>query len=385
VSTSPPSVFVVAGEASGDGHGADVVRALKRLRPDVTFFGMGGPKMKAAGVELIHGAHEISVMGIAEVLPKIPRILTVMGDLERAAAERRPAVALLIDVPDFNLRLAPKLKALGIPVVSFVAPMVWAWREGRAKRLATLVDELCCILPFEEPFLRERGVNATYVGSPVLEQVPPQAPPAHFRRALGLDVDRPVLAVLPGSRRSEIARLARLMSDVAAEEARRHEGLQLVVPVAPGLDHTLVQSAFEGLPVVLVDGRAPEVVGACDVALVASGTATLEAGLMRRPFVTIYRVSPLTYAVGKALVRIPFFCLVNLLAKRRVVPELLQGDVTVPRVVDELERLWSGPEREACLAGLDEVRASLGPPGAAARVAERLRARLPMEPGSFGG
>ncbi|MBM4781298.1 MAG: lipid-A-disaccharide synthase [Archangiaceae bacterium] len=372
----PPSVLVVAGEASGDGHGADVVRAMKAKRPELTFFGMGGPKLEAAGLEVIHGAHEISVMGIAEVLPKIPRILKVLGDLERTAKERRPAVALLIDVPDFNLRLAERLKALGIPIVYFVAPMIWAWREGRAKRIGKLVDELCCILPFEEPFLRERGVNATYVGSPVLDQVPPLNEPAHFRRALGLDVSRPVLAVLPGSRRSEIGRLGALMRDVAKAQREAHPGLQVVVPVAPGLPTEFVRAAFEGVEVTLIAGRAPEVVGAADVGLVASGTATLEAGLMRRPFVTIYRVSPLTYAVGKALVRIPFFCLVNLLAKKRVVPELLQGDVTVPKVMAELEALWSGPAREACLTGLDEVRASLGATGAAARVAERVLARL---------
>jgi lipid-A-disaccharide synthase len=352
---------------------------MKRAREGLTFFGMGGPKLAAEGLELIHGSHEISVMGIAEVLPKIPRILKVLGDLERAAKERRPAVALLIDVPDFNLRLAARLKALGIPVVYFVAPMVWAWREGRARRIGALVDELCCILPFEEAFLRERGVNATYVGSPVLDQVPADQGAAHFRRALGLDEARPTLAVLPGSRRSEIARLGHLMRDVAKALAQRRPGLQVVVPVAPGLPKPLVAAAFEGLDVTLVDGRAPEVVGACDVALVASGTATLEAGLMRRPFVTIYRVSPLTYAVGKALVRIPFFCLVNLLAKRRVVPELLQGDVTVPRVVDELEQLWTGPAREACLTGLDEVRASLGPPGAAPRVAARVLSYVAKE------
>lgn len=368
----PPSVLVVAGEASGDGHGADVVRELKLRRAELTFFGMGGPKLSAAGVELIHGSHEISVMGIAEVIPKIPRILKVLGDLERAAKVRQPQVALLIDVPDFNLRLAERLKALGIPIVYFVAPMVWAWREGRAKRIGKLVDELCCILPFEEAFLRERGVNATYVGSPVLDQVPALAEPAVFRRALGLDVHRPVLAVLPGSRRSEIGRLGSLMRDVAKQLAATKPGLQIVVPVAPGLPKELLQQVFDGVDVTLVEGRAPEVVGACDVGLVASGTATLEAGLMRRPFVTIYRVSPLTYAVGRALVRIPFFSLVNLLAKRRVVPELLQGEVTVPRVVQELEQLWEGPAREACLAGLDEVRASLGPGGAARRVAERV-------------
>lgn len=373
---TPPSVLVVAGEASGDGHGADVVRALRALRPDVTCFGMGGPKLAAAGVEFLFGAHEISVMGIAEVVPKIPRILKVLGALERAALERRPSVALLIDVPDFNLRLAERLKRQGVRVVYFVAPMIWAWREGRARRIAQLVDELCCILPFEEPFLRERGVNATYVGSPVLEQVPPQAPPAVFRRALGLDEARPVLAVLPGSRRSELARLGPLMRDVARAQVEAHPGLQVVVPVAPGLPRALVEAAFAGVAVTLIDGRAPEVVGACDVGLVASGTATLEAGLMRRPFVTVYRVSPLTYAVGRALVRLPFFCLVNLLAKRKVVPELLQGDATVAKVTEALEPLWAGPAREACLAGLDEVRASLGAPGAAGRVAAKVAALL---------
>lgn len=371
-----PSVLVVAGEASGDGHGADVIRALKALRPDVACFGMGGPKLEAAGVELLFGAHEISVMGIAEVVPKIPRILTVLGALERAAKARAPKVALLIDVPDFNLRLAERLKRLGIPVVYFVAPMVWAWREGRTKRIAKVVDELCCILPFEEAFLRERGVNATYVGSPVLDQVPALEAPAVFRARLGLDPSRPVLAVLPGSRRSEIARLGQLMNDVARVLATRHPGLQTVVPVAPGLPRGVVEAAFLGVEATFIEGRAPEVVGAADVGLVASGTATLEAGLMRRPFVTIYRVSPLTYAVGKALVRIPFFCLVNLLAKRQVVPELLQGAVTVPAVVAALESLWSGADREACLSGLDEVRAALGPPGAAARVAARLVSRL---------
>lgn len=370
----PPSVLVVAGEASGDGHGADVVRALKALRPELTFFGMGGPKLEAAGVETLFGSHEISVMGIAEVIPKIPRIWKVLGALEAATKERRPAVALLIDVPDFNQRLAARIKPLGIPIVSYVAPMAWAWREGRTKTIAKRTDELCCILPFEEAFFRERGVNATYVGNPVLEQVPPQAPVEQFRRALGLAIDRPVLAVLPGSRRSEIARLGTLMRDVAAELGRRHPGLQVVVPVAPGLPPEVVKNAFEGLEVTLIAQRAPEVVGACDVGLIASGTATLEAGLMRRPFAIIYRVSPLTYAVGRAMVRLPFFGLVNLLAGKQVVPELLQGEVTVPKVVEALESVWTGPKRAACLEGLDEVRAKLGAPGAAQRVAERLLA-----------
>ncbi len=365
------SVLVVAGEASGDAHAADLLAELKRLQPTLTFFGMGGPKLQAQGVELVHGAHEISVMGIGEVLPKIPRILKVLRDIVAEVERRKPSLAILVDVPDFNLRLAKRLKKLGVTVVWYVAPMVWAWRAGRTKIIAERTDELLCILPFEEAFLRERGVNATFVGSPVLDQVPPPAPPEHFRTALGLDPSRPVLAVLPGSRRSEIARLLPLMAKVSREQCRLHPGLQVVVPVAPGLDADAIRATFPpDVPVTLVAGRAPEVVGASTVALVASGTATLEAGLMRRPLVVIYRVSWLTYFVGRAMVRLPFFSLVNLLAKRAVVPELLQREVTVERVVKELEALWAGPAREACLTGLDEVRVALGSPGASKRAAE---------------
>ncbi|MFZ5438730.1 MAG: lipid-A-disaccharide synthase [Myxococcota bacterium] len=365
-------VMVVAGEASGDQHAADAVAALKQLRPDVRLFGMGGPKLAAQGVELIHGAHEISVMGIVEVLPKVPRIWKVLGDLARAAEARKPKVALLVDVPDFNLRLAQRLKKLGIPVVYFVAPMAWAWRESRTRTIARLVDQLLCILPFEEPFFRERGVNATYVGSPVVDQLPAPASAAEFRARLGLDPTEPVFAVLPGSRRSEIARLGATLATVAAKVLEGRPGTRLVVPVAPGLSREFVAAPFEaaGVQPVLIDGRAPEVVGASEVALVASGTATLEAGLMRRPLVAVYRVNAVSYAIGRMLVRIPFFCLVNLLAEKKVVPELLQGDMTVERILAELEPLWAGPAREECLAGLDLLREKLGPPGASRRVAE---------------
>lgn len=371
-------VLVVAGEASGDQHAADVVAALRRKRSDLHFFGMGGPKLAAQGIELVHGAHEISVMGLVEVLPKVPRIWRVLGDLERAAAARKPACALLVDVPDFNLRLAKRLKKLGIPVVAYVSPTVWAWREGRTKTIAQRYDHLLCILPFEEPFLRDRGVNATYVGNPVLDQVPAVAEPATFRRALGLDVNAPVLAVLPGSRRGEISRILPTLVDVCRRVHVQRPNVQLVIPVAPGLPRELLAARFEGtgLTPVFIDGRAPEVVGACDVAVVASGTATLEAGLMRRPMVVVYRVNPLSYAVGKVLVKIPFFSLVNLLAGKRVVPELLQADFTADRVVQELEPLWDGPARESCLAGLDEVRAVLGPTGASERAADAVLASL---------
>lgn len=367
-----PSVLIVAGEASGDAHGAELLSHLKTLDPTLTFFGMGGPKLAAQGVELVHGSHEISVMGIGEVLPKIPRILRVLKDLVAEVEKRKPALAILIDVPDFNLRLAKQLKKRGIKVIWYIAPMVWAWRSGRTKIIAARTDALMCILPFEEAFLRERGVRATYVGNPVLDQVPAQAEPELFREKLGLDPAKPVLAILPGSRRSEIKRLLPVMVQVAKKMQHLHPGLQIAVPVAPGLEKAFISQQFEALsvPVTLLLGRAAEVVGASTIALVASGTATLEAGLMRRPMVVIYRVAWLTYFVGRAMVNLPFFSLINLLAKKQVVPELLQREVTVDRVVSELEALWQGPAREECLRGLDEVRETLGQPGASRTAAQ---------------
>jgi lipid-A-disaccharide synthase len=366
------SVLVVTGEASGDLHAADLVGALKRHRPDLTFFGMGGPKLEAQGVELVHSAQEISVMGIAEVLPKIPRILTVLGDLVAQAQARRPACAILVDVPDFNFRLAKRLKLLGIRVVWYISPTVWAWREGRTKLLARYVDHLLCILPFEEAFLRERGVKATYVGSPLLDQVPQQASAGHFRQSLGLLEHAPVLALLPGSRRSEISRILPTLVEVAKRVQAQRPTVQIVVPVAPSLPASDLRRPFEqeGVNPVMIDGRAPEVVGASDVAVVASGTATLEAGLMRRPLVAVYRVNLLTYVIGKMMVRAKFFCLVNLLANERVVPELLQGELTCEAVMAELDGLWAGPKRDAMMAGLDRVRATLGEGGASERAAQ---------------
>ncbi len=366
--------MVVAGEASGDQHAAAVVADLRERDPSLRFFGMGGPKLEAQGVDLVHGAHEISVMGIFEVLPKVPRIWRVLGDLARAAEERRPVAALLVDVPDFNLRLAKRLKPMGIPIAWFVAPMAWAWRESRVEQLRARVDALLCILPFEEKFFRDRGVAATYVGSPVLEQMPLAKSPAEFRKQLGLTIDAPTLAVLPGSRRSELSRLLPTLVEVARQQAKLHPGLQVVVPVASGLPRSLVSGPFEGSGVTpsFIDGQAPEAVGSSDVAVVASGTATLEAALMQRPLVVVYRVSPLTYVVGRSMLKIPFVCLVNLLAERRVVPELLQGDANPAAIVAALEPLWNGPARAALLAGLDEVRAKLGSPGAAGRVADAV-------------
>jgi len=375
-------ILVVAGEASGDQHASELVGELQRRRPGLRFFGMGGSKLASRGVELLYGAHEISVMGLVEVLPKVPRILGVMRGLRKAARARRPACALLVDVPDFNLRLAAGLKSLGIPVAYYVSPTIWAWRQGRVKQVAQRVDRMLCILPFEEEFYRRHGVSARYVGSPVLEQVPPPGPAAEFRARLGLELHRPTLALLPGSRMGEIDRILPAMVAAAEVLRARRPDLQVVVPVA----HTLRKEdlarrfAKASQQPVLVDGRAPEVVGASDVAVVASGTAVLEAGLMERPLVVVYRVAPLSFAIAKRVVRVPFISLVNLLAGRGVVPELLQKDMGPERIAAEVERLLSDPEaHDEMLRGLREVRERLGPPGAAARAAESVLELLPSD------
>lgn len=371
----PSQIMVVTGEASGDQHASDLVAELQRRRPELRFFGMGGPKLAARNVELIYGAHEVSVMGLTEVLPKLRRILQVMKGLERCAARRRPACAILVDIPDFNLRMARSLKRMGIPVAYYVSPMIWAWRRDRVEQIEARVDRMMCILPFEEAFYRRAGVKARYVGSPVLEQVPAPASPAEFRARLGLDVARPTLALLPGSRMSEIRRILPAMVGAAQRVQAERPGLQVVVPVAPGIAREELTRRFEGSGVapVLVDGRAPEAVGASDVAVVASGTAVLEAGLMERPLVVVYRVSGLTYLVGRMLVKVKHVSLVNLLAGREVVPELLQGAMTPERIAAELRRVWEpGPERQRMLDGLAEVRRTLGAKGAAGRAADTV-------------
>jgi lipid-A-disaccharide synthase len=295
---------------------------------------------------------------------------------------------VLVDAPDFNLRLARKLRRLGIPVVFYVSPTVWAWRRGRVKQIARDVERMLCILPFEEAFYRPYGVKAVYVGNPVASRVPAPSAPGVFRRALGLDAERPTLAVLPGSRAGELRRCLPPLAESAALVAKDHPGLQVVVPLAPGVDGGQVTVAFRarGLEPVLVPGQAAEAVGASNLALVTSGTAALEAGLMLRPLVVVYRVSALSALLARLLVRVTFVSLVNLLAGRRVIPELLQEALTPPNVLREVRRLWDeGPERKLLLDGLQEVKALLGQADASERAAAQVLEVLDAEAALPGG
>ncbi len=374
-SEAGPLFLVVAGEASGDLHAAAAVRALRERCPTARFTGMGGEKLRDAGVETIYDAAEVSVMGISEVLGRLPRILGALRGLARLAEERRPAAALLVDLPDFNLRLAKRLKRLGVPVIYYVSPMVWAWRPRRTRAIARSVDRLLCIYPFEEPFLRERGVEATYVGNPLLDEPPPAREGEGARRAIGLDPGARTLALLPGSRESEIERLFPSML-AAAERLQRSDGpLQLVVPVAPTVDASRLErlASARGLNVRFLRGRTADLLAAADAAIVASGTATLETLLAGRPMVVVYRVSWLTWLVGRLLVRVSHVAIVNLLAGRRLVPELLQRQMTPAAVAEALRSVWLDAGRRAeLLAGYREVRDRLGGAGASGRVAAAL-------------
>lgn len=369
------SILIVAAEASADLHAARALEELRRLRPGIEAWGMGGPRLGAAGLELLHRSEEISVMGLAEVIPRIPTILRIMRSIAAAAAVRRPRVALLVDSPDFNLPLAKRLKKLGVKVVYYVSPTVWAWRRGRVRTIARVVDRMLCILPFEERFYAGTGVSARFVGHPFADRPPPAAA-ERYREQLHLAQGRTTVALVPGSRRSEVQRIFPAMLAAAELVRRRHPDAQFVVPVAPGLDEGVLRpwlAGHAGLPVALVPGQADAAVGASDAALVKSGTSVLEAALMLRPMVVVYKLSWISYLVGRLLVRLRFFGLVNLLAGRTVVPELLQRQASPERMAGELERLLGDPEaRRAQLEGLSEVRRSLGEPGAPLRVAEEI-------------
>jgi len=368
-------ILIVAGEASADLHAARALEELSKLRPGIHAFGVGGPRLREAGLEALWPAEEISVMGLAEVLPRILRILGILRGLARAARERRPRAALLVDLPDFNLRLAAKLKKAGIPVVYYVSPTIWAWRPRRARKIAKVVDRMLCILPFEERFYEGTGVRARFVGHPFAER-PMPGTPDRYRRELGLAGGRTTVALLPGSRPGELKRIFPPMLEAAERIRSAHPDAQFVVPVAPTLSRAAVEpylASHATLDVKLVDGRAEEAVGASDAALVKSGTSTLETALMLRPMVVVYRLSWLSYLIAKLMVRIAHFALVNILAGRRVVPELLQGEASPERMAGEIEALLGdGAARRAQLDGLAEVRASLGSPGAARRVAEEI-------------
>ncbi len=359
------SLGIVAGEVSGDAHAAALVRALRRRRPDLRVWAVGGEALRAAGAEVIFPAEELSTLGVWEAAGRLPAVLRARARvLERL--DEPPDLFVPVDFGGLNLRLARAARRRGVPVAYYIPPKVWAWGPWRVRSLRASVDEALVILPFEEAFLRDRGVSARYVGSPVLDHLAPRAFPP------GADT----VGLLPGSRPGEVARIWPLLREVASTLARTRP-LRFLVPRAPGISPEALDPAASSLSlqVEVLEGRSQEVMERSRVCVVASGTATLECALVGTPLVAVYRVHPLTYAAGRLMVRVPFVSLPNLVAGRGVVPEFVQtGPEPVVAAVEAL--LDEGPRRDAALRGLAEVRASLGERGASERAARFLLGRF---------
>jgi lipid-A-disaccharide synthase len=354
-------ILLSSGEASGDTYGAQLVQALGQLAPNAKFFGMGGEKMQAASCELLVHANEVAVVGLVEVLTHLPRIRSQFRRLVAETARRKPDAAVLIDFPDFNLRLARELHRLGIPVFYFVSPQVWAWRTGRVRQIKRYVRKMIVIFPFEQEFYKQHGVEVTYVGHPLAYMPAPQVSREEFARQNQLDAQKPWIALLPGSRKKEVGlNLPRIL---AAGRLLDQQGnnFEYVLPVASTLSREWVERELTASPVkIRLAGQAAPALAHARAAVVASGTATVEAALAGTPFVVVYRLAPLTWLLGRRLVALDTFAMPNLIAGKRIVPELIQSGFTADSVVRELKAIIpDGPVRQRMLADLREVRAKL--------------------------
>ncbi|HSZ07714.1 MAG TPA: lipid-A-disaccharide synthase [Steroidobacteraceae bacterium] len=386
----PLRVGLVAGEASGDTLGADLIHALRRHAPDTQFFGVAGPKMQSAGCESWEPAESLAVMGLFDVLRDLPRLVRLLARIKRMFLTARPDVFIGIDAPDTNLRLARGLHAAGIPTVQYVSPQVWAWRQGRARSIRESVDLVLCLLPFEKRFYDEHGIRAEFVGHPLADAIPENIDRAAARRALGLSVGGAVVALLPGSRRGEVARLAADFAATARWLAAQRPDLKFIAPMASAATRQIFSEVLKrdapAVTVQLIDGHATTALSAADVVLVASGTASLEAALCKRPMVVVYRLGALSgWIIMKLnLVKSRFFAQPNLLADRRVVGEYFQGQIVPESIGAELLMWLDDTDRRVALEReFSRIHADLRR-GAGMRAAqailELLRTRAPAGP-----
>jgi len=377
----PSTIFISAGEASGEHYGALLIAALKKQLAETaqtaSFFGMGGERMAAAGLECVVRAEEMAVMGLTEVVLHLPRIWREYRKLKKSIRDRRPSVAVLIDFPEIHFRLAMELHRLGVPVIFFVSPQLWAWKKKRIRLVQKYIDKMLVIFPFEEAFYRERGVQAEFVGHPLAELAVPLVSRSEFAAENGLDPAKTWIGLLPGSRPKEI----RDHLPTILQAAQKLPGsFEFIVPLAPTLNaaqrkevQQIVEIHGQGLSLRLVDDARAALLHA-RASVVASGTATVEAALIGNPFVVVYRVSALTYAIAKRVVEVPHVAMANLIAGKRIVPELIQSDFMAEKIFQEIERLLpDGAPRQSMMEELARVKGLLGKQsagGAIDRVAE---------------
>jgi lipid-A-disaccharide synthase len=374
-----PCLMMVAGERSGELYGAELALALRERLHGLELFGCGGEAMRRAGVDTVVDAHQLTMIGITEVIGGLPRAYRAFHALLAEVDKRRPQLAVLIDFPDFNLRLAKQLKKRGIRVVYFVSPQVWAWRRSRLKQLKARIDKMLCIFDFEEAIYRQAGIPVEYVGHPLADLARPHLTREQFFAEMGLEPSTATVALLPGSREKEVSHILPTMLEAATRLSLTHKA-QFVVAVAPTLDIQWLEKAllerYAGRATVRTATHATsDALEHCEVAIVASGTATLEAALRGRPMVVVYRVSSPTWLLGKVLVNVPFYSMVNILAGKQVVPELIQSDFTAAKVAGRVEYLLDHPQaREEMAQELRALRDRLGPGGAIGRAADGVAA-----------
>lgn len=372
--TSTKRVLIVAGEASGDLHGGNLLKAAAEQAPQLSFYGVGGARMRAAGCEILFPSEDLAVMGLTEVLTHLPTIRDRFKRLEQLLrGTQKPDLLLLIDYPGFNLRLAKVAKEVGVPVLFYIGPKVWAWKKGRIRTIGQRVDRLALIFPFEPPLYAAEPVKAEYVGNPLLDEHAAAQPVADLRSEMQIDAGVPLVGLFPGSRSSEIRQMFQLLVATAGEILKQKPEAQFLVPVAPSLERSSLEALLDGcdLPIRLSEAPIYAVAEACDAVLCASGTATLQVALCGTPMAVLYRAAQLSYLVGKMVVKIPHFSLVNIVAQREIVREYLQHQASPSALCAEALRLLDDAAyRQKVEDGLLEVSHALGDPGCSVRVAQ---------------
>lgn len=366
--------MISCGEASGDLYAGALVRAMRSIDPQLSVFGFGGGQLQAAGAELVGDYRGLSVTGLVEVIRQLPASYRMLRKLRQEAAARRPDVFVAIDFPDFNFRLLPAMRELGIPVAYYVSPQLWAWRSGRIKTIKQYVSRMLVIFPFETAIYEKAGVPVEFVGHPLVDLAIAKRDRAAVLAAAGLQIDRPVVALLPGSRPNELREILPTLADAALLLVKELPGVQFLVARAPALADDLFEPLSRltnaGVRHAVLQGVADDVLGAADVVVTASGTATVQTALHGRPMVVVYRLSPLTFVLGRPFVRVQTYGMVNLVAGRSIVPELIQDRFTPEATAREVLSLLTDSARAGEMrAALDDVRRRLGAPGASDRAA----------------
>lgn len=372
---SEKNIIVITGEASGDAHAGRMISELKQLRPDIAVRGIGGDSMRAAGAEIMVDFSELAVMGIVEVLKCYQQIKNIFNQLVLELKTNKPDLLVLVDYPGFNLKLAKQAKKLGIPILYYISPKVWAWRAGRVRTIKKYVDKMAVLFPFEVPIYQNAGVPVSCVGHPLVDAVKNLLTSKQAKIKMGLKLNRRIIGLFPGSRRSEIDNLLPVMLDAAERVQQRHSNVDVVLPVAPGIDKKYLNTilAKSSIPVKVVDDNFYQLTAACDAIVAASGTVTLEIALLAVPHFIAYRVSPISYHILRRLIKIPYVGLCNIVTGKPVVLELLQNDVTAERLEKELTALLTDPNSKSKAEKiLQQVLTALGPSGGAYNAAHEI-------------